>query len=73
MLFVVFCSILYVGCLGFFHPAFEVDLIEATRHLEQQQNDFGRQFLGEIERPSKALCARLRLGDRGTGTSGVLS
>ena len=32
-----------------FHPAFEVELIEAARYLEQQRNDFGRQFLDEVE------------------------
>ena len=32
-----------------FHPAFEVGLIEAARYLEQQRSDFGRQFLDESE------------------------
>ena len=32
-----------------FHPAFEVELIEAARYLEQQRGDFGRQFLDEVE------------------------
>lgn len=32
-----------------FHPAFEVELIEAARYLEQQRRDFGRQFLDEAE------------------------
>ena len=32
-----------------FHPAFEVELIEAARYLEHQRGDFGRQFLNEVE------------------------
>ncbi len=32
-----------------FHPAFELELIEAARYLEQQRSDFGRQFLDEVE------------------------
>jgi plasmid stabilization system protein ParE len=32
-----------------FHPAFEVELIEAARYLERQRSDFGRQFLDEAE------------------------
>ena len=32
-----------------FHPAFEIELIEAARYLEQQRPDFGRQFLDEAE------------------------
>ena len=32
-----------------FHPAFEVELIEAARYLEQQRSDFGGQFLDEAE------------------------
>jgi len=32
-----------------FHPAFEVELIEAARYLEQQRMDLGRQFLDETE------------------------
>ena len=32
-----------------FHPAFEVELIEAARYLEQQRRDFGRQFIDEVE------------------------
>lgn len=32
-----------------FHPAFEKELIEAARFLEQQRGDFGRQFLDEAE------------------------
>lgn len=32
-----------------FHPAFEIELIEAARYLEQQRGDAGRQFLDEVE------------------------
>ena len=32
-----------------FHPAFEVELIEAARYLEQQRSDFSRQFIDEAE------------------------
>lgn len=32
-----------------FHPAFEIDLIEAARHLERQRQDYGRHFLDEVE------------------------
>jgi plasmid stabilization system protein ParE len=32
-----------------FHPAFEVELIEAARYLEHQRGDFGRHFLNEVE------------------------
>lgn len=32
-----------------FHPAFEVELIEAARYLEQQRSGFGRQFLDDVE------------------------
>jgi len=32
-----------------YHPAFETDLIEAARYLEQQRRDYGRQFLDETE------------------------
>ena len=32
-----------------FHPAFEVELIEAARYLEQQRSNFGRQFIDEVE------------------------
>lgn len=32
-----------------FHPAFETELIEAARYLEQERSDFGRQFLDEAE------------------------
>jgi plasmid stabilization system protein ParE len=32
-----------------FHPAFETELIEAARYLENQRRDFGRQFLDEAE------------------------
>lgn len=32
-----------------FHPAFEVELIETARYLEQQRRDLGRQFLDEVE------------------------
>lgn len=32
-----------------FHPAFEIELIEAARYLEQRRSDFGRQFLDEVE------------------------
>ena len=34
---------------GRFHPAFEVELIEAARYLEQKRPDFGRQFIDEVE------------------------
>ncbi len=32
-----------------YHPAFETDLIEAARYLEQQRGGYGRQFLDEAE------------------------
>ena len=32
-----------------FHPAFETELIEAARYLEQQRGEFGRQFLDDVE------------------------
>jgi plasmid stabilization system protein ParE len=32
-----------------FHPAFEVELIEAARYLDQQRSGFGLQFLDEVE------------------------
>lgn len=32
-----------------FHPAFEIELIEAARYLELQRSDLGRQFLEEVE------------------------
>jgi hypothetical protein len=38
-----------------FHPAFEVELIEAARYLEQQRGDFGSQFLEEAEAAIEAI------------------
>lgn len=38
-----------------FHPAFEVELIEAARYLEQQRGDFGSQFLDEAEAAIEAI------------------
>jgi len=32
-----------------FHPAFEIELIEAARYLEQQRSGFGRQLVDEAE------------------------
>lgn len=32
-----------------FHPAFEVELIEAARYLEQQRKNLGVQFVDETE------------------------
>lgn len=32
-----------------FHPAFEAELIQAARYLDQQRSGFGRQFLDDVE------------------------
>lgn len=32
-----------------YHPAFETELVDAARYLEQQRRDYGRLFLDEAE------------------------